>query len=968
LPAAAISDLGMEFDDSVHKCVAKFMIKTCNCKTTENATKVSLIRLVSRAFDAVETLVSGSSAEFCIKPMLSCIGDIDIMVSDNEIIAIPAGQLPPAKLNKHRKIAFTIIDTDNPGYVYLRQVFEDGRCVKDNASSFMINPDLVGIIDIERDVARDFCKEFQNPKVFDGASARSLFIPAISRHGPAMEYVCNKRLRYDRVGININVDGVSSIRCPIFPTQAAEWPTRHREHGWPDQTTINLVVSNACDLVQAVHPSCRDDEWESKYQWRLSFSRAEVTLLNSWTPVQQIVYHMLRYVLKRQVLLEINVNNKTQFSNYHIKTSMLWACEQNPPSWWSAKSSLVKICSWMLYKLSDCVEAKHCQHYFIDSWNLLDHFADDSSHTICKRLRSLAYEPVLLSWFVENYIRRSALYCPKNVSMLFEDISSGDKLKKAVNAVVDWKLDMFPRERYADKYEYEKMISVFVGITQTDAAYKLRHTSLITKVQQHVDKRLQDYFIAVGSLHVTQAIPKYSLSQELLEILLTLLAPGVASACNSATTGVTAGTSTSMRKATQLATLTTVRSNALEMLHDEMAKAYLHQILNCGQESACCIARVLLAALYYKSGCFHAAANHCKDAINQRHCDHRSVCCIIGAEQLPRIDLSVDSVGGLITLYQHVRKKALHDTEQPENGNKPAFTSKLLAHYFYTVCSPVTDARRNQMSLRNYRYELCTTKRLLISDVLMFKTMEMQLDECTEPSVAAAQDNDTDNSASSSTDTSLLVTLLELVALEKLISHREVMVHELLQSERFPAEMYFKKFPLLNEFEVLHAYKCGLFKVCVDMCRNHLDKLLRVGRLKIQHFFVATPTFYGLLDGEILSLFGIIRLMYPIWFLFEIKFPEYIYVSLPTLLLYLMVQCQKKLRSDLLDDTLQLIRKVHDKLFQSEFSYDKEYPSADIKEFPSDPTDDMDYYLDRLILKLSYRSLRLYIVDSASNI
>ena len=120
----------------------------------------------------------------------------------------------------------------------------------------------------------------------------------------------------------------------------------------------------------------------------------------------------------------------------------------------------------------------------------------------------------------------------------------------------------------------------------------------------------------------------YSLSEEHLESLRTLLDPNAACSCNEATTGDAVGPLASMRKATQLATLSSVRSNALEMLHDEMAKAYLHRILTRGQDSACCVGRVLLAALYYKSGHFQVAANHCKHAIHQCHCDHRSVCCI----------------------------------------------------------------------------------------------------------------------------------------------------------------------------------------------------------------------------------------------------------------------------------------------------------------------------------------------------
>ena len=543
-----ISDSGMEFDDSVHACVTKFMIETlsCNCITTKNDAKIPLIHLITRAFAVTESLISGSSAEFYIKPMLSCIGDIDIMHYRNAVIAIPYDQLPPVELlNKYQKIAISnIINTDNPGYVYLREacIYEDGHCFEANAQNIAEFDPGHGLLYIHfNHLVRDFRKEFGNQNIFNDCLARSLLTTDIFQHGPAINcaYNNNKPMGYDHAGMNIDIDIVTSIRCPIWPKQAADWPTRYRDRGWPDQTTINMVVNKACDLVQAVHPSCRDNEWKRARQWRLSFSRAEVTLLNSWTPVQQIVYHMLRYVLKREVFSKTNNNSKTQFSNYHLKTSMLWACEQNPARSWSAESSLVKTCSWMLHKLSDCVEAKHCQHYFISSCNLLDYFDDDSSQVICKRLRSLAYEPVLLSWFVENYIRKSALYCPRNVSILFEDISSSDKLKKAVNAVVDWKLKMCPRERYAEQYENEKMILSVAVSLQTYAAHKL--TPMITKVLQHVDQRFQGYFIAAASLHIAQTILVYSLSEEHLESLRTLLDPNAACSCNEATTGDAVG-------------------------------------------------------------------------------------------------------------------------------------------------------------------------------------------------------------------------------------------------------------------------------------------------------------------------------------------------------------------------------------------------------------------------------------------
>ena len=191
---------------------------------------------------------------------------------------------------------------------------------------------------------------------------------------------------------------------------------------------------------------------------------------------------------------------------------------------------------------------------------------------------------------------------------------------------------------------------------------------------------------------------------------------------------------------------------------------------------------------------------------------------------------------------------------------------------------------------------------------------------------------DDGNHNSSSSDPSLLATTLELVALEKLITFRQVMVREL-NSEQFP---------ILNEFEALYSYKCGFFEECLEVYCNHVNMLLRAGCSRNQRYVIALPQFVFLLDGELVSLFGITGLMHPVLFLLVLEFPDYGEISMLTLSLNLMVQCQKKLREDSLVDSLQLIRFVHDKMY---------------------PADDSEYFLDRLILKLTYRSLKLYIDD-----
>ena len=157
------------------------------------------------------------------------------------------------------------------------------------------------------------------------------------RHGPAVTR--------NSLTSHLPVDEVRCVRCLSWPPQAADWPTRPRKHGWPDSATLHRVVSNGCDVVGVAHRQCRQHEQKAKYQWRLSFSRAEILLLNSWMPVQQIVYHMLRYFVKIERLADsANNSGAGTLSNYHIKTLMLWACERKPKSWWTENLNLVRIC------------------------------------------------------------------------------------------------------------------------------------------------------------------------------------------------------------------------------------------------------------------------------------------------------------------------------------------------------------------------------------------------------------------------------------------------------------------------------------------------------------------------------------------------------------------------------------------------------------------------------------------------
>jgi len=449
----------MADDRVVAEIVSDFFLNTCQRRRRLNMDAIAVLTNSSQIVhvltddesdDALMQLSTGSIAEFYIEPMLSCVGDVDIMVHYSFELAIPQGQPPPAQLSLpdefHGDVdIYEIIDSEFSGYVYLvtsyllTEITDDGKYKTVQSLRKYASHDL------------------------DSEPGDNVQGPAIVIKKPDQTSSLIRSLYV--YGSTSSADVVPCVRCLSWPLQAADWPTRHRNYGWPDSATVDRVVSNGCDVVGVAHRLCRQDEideWMSRHQWRLSFSRAEITLLNSWMKVQQIVYHMLRFFMKNEGLADIRDSTGSKIlSNYNIKTLMLWACEMKGRSWWIDDLNVVGICVKLLHVLADWLADARCPHYFISNCNLFDSL-DNSllTQNTARRLHSVT-EVWLAEWFVNNYIRKCSHRCHPRVRRLFGDISTHVKLQKAVSAVVDWRLDDMLFDAYCDFAGFENGIHTF---------------------------------------------------------------------------------------------------------------------------------------------------------------------------------------------------------------------------------------------------------------------------------------------------------------------------------------------------------------------------------------------------------------------------------------------------------------------------------------------------------------------------
>ena len=194
---------------------------------------------------------------------------------------------------------------------------------------------------------------------------------------------------------------IRCIRSPFWPPEASEWKDRARCEGWPDKDTINLVIKNGCHVVNVAHTDCRGDD----FQWRISFSKAEVILIRSWSPDQQLVYHLLRYFAKRELIRKEWRNKDEILSTYSLKTLMLWQCEQRPWSWWNSRS-LIEICCNLLKIMFYWLKEKNCKHYFIRNCNLFDREMNESNlNIVLSKLLEYTYTNRLTDWFERNYLQ-----------------------------------------------------------------------------------------------------------------------------------------------------------------------------------------------------------------------------------------------------------------------------------------------------------------------------------------------------------------------------------------------------------------------------------------------------------------------------------------------------------------------------------------------------------------------------------
>ena len=158
-------------------------------------------------------------------------------------------------------------------------------------------------------------------------------------------------------------DFVLAIRCDGWPLTAREWLLRDRV--WPDKELVRKIYKGGFYIVA---------KRSKEGNFRLSFSNAETTLVENFSPLQHKVARAFKAIIK-YYQCEWSRNIEKIICSYHLKTLLFWHAEKFTEDSW-AEDDLVKHLFVLLDELAHALKTHFLPMYFLPKCNLLGEVED----------------------------------------------------------------------------------------------------------------------------------------------------------------------------------------------------------------------------------------------------------------------------------------------------------------------------------------------------------------------------------------------------------------------------------------------------------------------------------------------------------------------------------------------------------------------------------------------------------------
>ncbi|XP_029435282.1 transmembrane protein 102 [Rhinatrema bivittatum] len=175
-------------------------------------------------------------------------------------------------------------------------------------------------------------------------------------------------------------DLVPVVSFKGWPAVALAWP--NRSHFWDGKVT-GAAAAGGFYLL----PACsRGGRGDAEREWRLCFSRSEVQLKRCIPEPLLQAFQACKAVLRL-------LSRPRALRPYHIRTTMLWACDRLPASFLGREENAAHLFLGLLDDLLHCLINRSCPNYFLPCCNLLEPLQDSAALLLARRLSCARAEP-----------------------------------------------------------------------------------------------------------------------------------------------------------------------------------------------------------------------------------------------------------------------------------------------------------------------------------------------------------------------------------------------------------------------------------------------------------------------------------------------------------------------------------------------------------------------------------------------
>ena len=180
-----------------------------------------------------------------------------------------------------------------------------------------------------------------------------------------------------RYASNLSCDRVFAVACEGWPQPARGWPARKRR--WPEKAIVDNIIQSGFHIVPKSSPG-----GDIEKEWRLSFSDAEMLLVQQYNVTQRCCFLAVKAMLNAEIKSKFDHG----YCTYYAKTAMLWACEKAPPEMWR-DNNLSNCISSLITSLATFYwdgHKSHLPHFFVPDFDLIGHLEQSLKRDISEEL------------------------------------------------------------------------------------------------------------------------------------------------------------------------------------------------------------------------------------------------------------------------------------------------------------------------------------------------------------------------------------------------------------------------------------------------------------------------------------------------------------------------------------------------------------------------------------------------------